>query len=218
MQKIKYNFSPSLLNQFSLFLTEEGFEKDGEQIPFVSFEKLIDAINKVPYQTTEAQQKGIDFENDVIEYAQGNKDILNGKDIFYSNCIVEITERLPDYFVAQRYVSKQYKDILFYGFCDVVGGARIIDIKTSSQTYSFGKFLNSHQNLYLWALQEHGFKSMEYLFTNFKTVFPETYHVENYSFDNLLNQMQDFSEFVEDHRNLIYNQKIFNYRYGDKAS
>jgi hypothetical protein len=218
MQKIKYNFSPSLLNQFSLFLTEEGFERDGEQIPFVSFEKLMDAINKVPYQTTEAQQKGIDFENDVIEYAQGNKGILNGKDIFYSNCIVEITDKLPNYFVAQRYVSKQHKDILFYGFCDVVGGARIIDIKTSSQAYSFGKFLNSHQNLYLWALQEHGFKSMEYLFTNFKTVYPEIYHVENYSFDNLLNQMQDFSEFVEDHRNLIYNQKIFNYRYGDKAS
>jgi hypothetical protein len=217
MQKIKYNFSPSLLNQFSLFLTEEGYTKkdeNGEEqdIPYVNYQKLIDTINKVPFETTEAQQKGIDFENDVIEYAQGNISVLKNKDIFYSYCVVEISDRLPDFFVAQRYISRQFKDILFYGFCDVTGGGRIIDIKTSSQVYSFGKFLNSHQNLYLWALQPQGFTTMEYLYTNFKTVYPEVYGLD-YDFSKLFEQMKHFSEFVEDNKSVITNPKIFNYRY-----
>lgn len=219
MQKINYRFSPSLLNQFSLFLTEEGYTKkdengEDEHIPFVTFQKLMDAINRVPYETTEAQQKGIDFENEVIALAIGDETVLLGRTPEYWNCLKEVVNKLPDYFVVQKQVQRQHKDILFYGFCDVVGGGRIIDIKTSSQAYSFGKFLNSHQNLYLWALESQGYTTMEYLFTNFKTVFPEVYGLD-YDFSHLLSQMEFFSEFVEDNRNLIINHKIFNYRYGD---
>jgi hypothetical protein len=217
MQTIKYRFSPSLLNQFSLFLTEEGFERDGENIPFVTFEKLIDSINRVPFQTTEAQQKGIDFENDVILLSRGDQMPLLGRTPEHYSCLIEIVSRLPDYFVTQKPVSKQHKDILFYGFCDVVGGGRVIDIKTSSQAYSFGKFLNSHQNLYLWALESQGYTTMEYLFTNFKNVYPEVYGLD-YNFNPLLEEMEFFTEFVEQHKSIITNPKIFNYRYEQKGS
>jgi hypothetical protein len=94
----------------------------------------------------------------------------------------------------------------------VVGGGRVIDIKTSSQAYSFGKFLKSHQNLYLWALKDNGYTSMEYIFTNFKNVYPEVYGLD-YDFNPLLEEMEFFTEFVEQNRSLITNEKIFNFRY-----
>lgn len=213
--EIRYQFSPSLVNQYSLFLNEEGYEKEGEKIPFVTFNKLIDSINKVPYATTEAQQKGIDFENEVIEMAKGGENILTGKSEEYRRCAMEIVGRLPSYFTAQKKVQRQHKDILFYGFCDVVGAGRVIDIKTSAQAYSFGKFLKSHQNLYLWTLEKQGYTTMEYLQTNFRNVYLESYGLD-YDFNPLLEQMEDFSEFCEEYRNLIVNEKIFNYRYGVK--
>lgn len=210
--EIKYQFSPSLLNQFAMYLTEEGYEKQGETIPYVTFQKLIDSINKVPYATTEAQQKGIDFENEVIALAKGETQTLAGMEPAYKDCLIEITQRLPAYFTAQKKVQRQHEDILFYGFCDVVGAGRIVDIKTSGQAYQFGKFLKSHQNLYLWALEKQGYTSMEYLQTNFKNVYTEEYGLD-YDFTPLLQQMKDFAEFCEENRELITNPKTFNFRY-----
>lgn len=213
--QIKYQLSPSLVNQFALFLTEEGYEKEGVTIPFVTFEKLMDSINKVPYATTEAQQKGIDFEDEVIRLAKGDESILLGRTPEYRNCLVEITSRLPSYFTAQKKVQRQHKDILFYGFCDVVGAGRVIDIKTSSQGYSYGKFLKSHQNLYLWAMEKYGYTTMEYIQTNFRNVYLESYGLD-YDFNSLLEQMEYFTEFLEENKEQVTNHKIFNYRYDSR--
>lgn len=212
MKNQKYNFSPSLLNSFSLFLSQEGWEKEGVVIPYVTFDDLINSINKVPFATTEAQQRGIDFEDAVISLAKGDETQLLGRTPQYHDCLIKVRDKLPDYFFAQKAVKRQYNDIMFYGFCDVVGGGRVIDIKTTSQ-YQFGKFLTSFQNLYLWALEPSGYTTMEYVVVaNLREVYVETYGLD-YNFDELLQKMEFFVEFVEQHKNLITNRKIFNNRY-----
>ena len=222
--QIKYRFYPSILNQFQSFIKEDGYEdKDGVFIPFVTFQSLIDSINRVQKPMTTAMQTGIDFEDDVMTmakcgiytwrddislYSVNRFDGRNNVNETYFEVLKEVVKRLPGYFSTQKDCQKQYKDILFYGKQDVAGSGRIVDLKFTGN-YSFPKFIDSYQNLYLWAGKDHGFRSMEYMVTNLRQVYAEYYGLD-YDFQNLLDGMEMFKDFLEQNRVLITNKRIFN--------
>lgn len=107
----------SLLNSF-LYVTHN------ENADIQDFE---DVLNRIKKPTTEAQQKGLDFEDEVYK---GNKPLYNPyvKDGLY-----------------QVKVSKPYKDILLLGIIDVLQPDRIYDVKTT-QVYKTGKYFDTSQH------------------------------------------------------------------------
>ena len=86
-----------------------------------------DVLNRVKKPTTEAQQKGLDFEDEVYK---GNKPLYNPyvKDGLY-----------------KVKVSRFYKDILLIGIIDVLQPNWIYDVKTT-KTYKVGKYFNTSQH------------------------------------------------------------------------
>lgn len=208
-----------------MFLNEEGYENsEGESVVFVTFEDLINQINRVPFPATEAMIKGNNFENDVLLMAEHGQESWKLPTLAYSENLVdkrkkdtnyayvevlkEVTNFLPYAFVTQKLLSRNYKGIEFYGKIDFMGAGKIVDTKFTS-SYSFPKYKDSFQNLYLWAAQEDGFRSMEYVISNGRQVYHEFYGLD-YNFAGLLEQMEFFADFCNLHRSLITDKKIFN--------
>lgn len=191
----KYQVYPSLLNAFHQFLV------DG----YVDFPTLIDRINRVQTPTTEKQQRGLEFEDVIMKACQG----VVFDHGFSPSLVTEICRELPDSFIAQHYVSFQHKDIRVYGYIDVMGAGRIIDLKTTAN-YTFPKYLHDHQTLYLYAMKGQGARQQEYLITDFRNVYKETYSIESYDFSGLISEVEHFAQFLEEHRHLITDRKVFN--------
>lgn len=192
-----YKVYPTLLNSFSLYRKATTNEQ-GE--PYVSFEELINRINRVAKPATEAQQRGTDFETALLKGT--------GEEVFEPNILAQMRQHLPARYRTQVYVQARIKNVLLYGFVDLVGANRAIDIKTTAH-YSPGKFGFNHQNLYLLGLRDMGIRQLEYLITDFSAVYLEKYHLSTYDFEPLLDDLFAFVEFVEAHRALITDTKIF---------
>lgn len=192
-----YKIYPTLLNTFSLY-QKAITNAVGERL--VSFEELIDRINRVPKPTNEAQQKGVDFETALLKG--------EGEAHFSAEIMQQMRSQLPPRYRTQVYVQARIKEVLFYGFVDVVGGNRAIDIKTTNN-YQLGKFEYNHQNLYLLGLRDMGIRRLDYLITDFSEVYVESYHLQSYNFQPLFDDLMTFVEFLEDNRSLITDAKIF---------
>ncbi len=193
----RYRIYPTLINTFSLYLQEA---KNAEGQVYVSFEELIDRINRVYKPPTEAQQRGSSFEDALLKG--------QGEDNFPAPILEQMRAKLPHRFKTQFYTSVVVRDIELYGFVDVVAGNRAIDIKTTS-SYKPDKFLHNHQNLYLLGLKRWNIKQLDYLITDFQEVYTETYHYNTYDFEPLLNELFQFVDFLETNRGLITDKKIF---------
>ncbi len=199
----QYNFSPSLINDFISYVNEEGFERDGEFIPFIDQNTLIRRINKYPSAMNDGAKKGIDFENVLLGGSARfgydfDEDLLN-----------TVRSYLPKYYSKQLWVEAELKDLKtkIGGYCDIVGGGEIIDIKTTS-TYTFPKFLQSAQLLYMLALRECGVDKMSFLITNFNDVFKEDYTVNNVNFSSIYEYIERLQVFINSNLNKITNLKV----------
>ncbi|MFN8353521.1 MAG: hypothetical protein U0Y10_03670 [Spirosomataceae bacterium] len=193
----KYRIYPTLVNTFSLYLHES---KNAEGVPYVSFEEMIDRINRVYKPPTEAQQRGVNFEDALLKG--------EGEELFPSAIIARMRAALPAKYKSQFYVSTTIKNIELYGFVDVVGGNRAIDIKTTAR-YEPQKFVLNHQNLYLLGLKQWNIRQLDYLITDFEDVYVESYHYTKYDFQPLLDELFQFVDFLEANRSLITDKKIF---------
>lgn len=109
--------SPSLLNSWLYCTHNENAD----------IQEFIDCLNRIEKPTTEAQQKGLDFENEVYK---GNKPLYNP---YVKNGLYQVR------------VSKQYKDILLLGIIDVLQPNWIYDVKTTG-TYKTGKYFDTSQH------------------------------------------------------------------------
>lgn len=199
----QYKIYPSLINAFQTFINETGYEKEGEKIPFVTFENLIDKINRVPELTSDAAKKGIDFEN-----------VVFGKNAEYGNVFeTELVEKvrgyIPKYRREQQYIELYIKSLntLVYGYSDCVGMGKVFDIKTTSN-YEFPAYLNNPQLLYMKALEPSGVIGMSYLVTNFRDVYKEDYYLQDYDFSTIYGTIAHFIEFIENNLPLIKNLEI----------
>ncbi|GAB3560492.1 PD-(D/E)XK nuclease family protein [Spirosoma fluminis] len=187
---INYRFYPSLLNVFSRYV------RGGN----LSAQELIDSINRVPTPTTQAQERGISFEEAIVKGTD--------EDRFDPEIIKKVRKLLPRPIVdTQVYCQWQIDDVLFYGYVDLIGKFKAVDLKTTA-TYQKDRYLFNHQNLYLHALKRKGIKLMEYVITDFQDVYVESYSL-THPIDKQLEEIRLFKAFLDEHRALITDKKIF---------
>ncbi|MEA5137577.1 hypothetical protein [Arcicella rigui] len=192
-----YKIYPTLLNSFALY---ENQTTDFQGNIMVDLWEMIDRINRVKKPTTDAQQRGIDFEKAIITG--------ENEEAFKEEVIEKTRELLPHKYKTQFYTEARYKNCLIYGFVDLVGGDRAVDLK-STRFYEPNRFAFNHQNLYLLGLQKWGVKTLEYIITDFEEVYQEKYSISTYNFAPLYRQIDAFVDFLEQHRKLIKDKKIF---------
>ncbi|MFD2574416.1 hypothetical protein ACFSUS_27525 [Spirosoma soli] len=187
---INYRFYPSLLNVFSRYVGGGN----------LSAQELIDSINRVPTPTTAAQERGISFEEAIVK---GTDEARFDPDI-----VKRVRKLLPRPIVdTQVYCQWQIDDVLFYGYVDLIGKFKAVDLKTTA-SYQPGRYVHNHQNLYLHALKRKGIKLMEYVITDFQDVYVESYAL-THPIDKQLEEIRLFKAFLEEHRSLITDKKIF---------
>jgi hypothetical protein len=193
MNIVKYRVYPTLLNEFGKYLSSPVSENR---------QRLINRINRVADfddVTLAKFKKGIGFEDAVLK---------NKPHKFEIQIIESVKSMLPSSFVAQKQVKFIHNNIQFYGFADVVGEGRVIDIKTTS-SYNYPRFAFNFQNLYLYGLKDLGCTQMDYIIYDFDTIHKETYHISTFDFGLMLHQMELFTEFLEENRKYITDKKIF---------
>lgn len=184
----KFRIYPTLLNTFSYYLRGK-----------ITEQALLDRINRVPAITTEAQQRGVSFEEALIKGTQ--------QDVFDPEILRKARAKLPRPMVdTQVYCQYQIGDVTLYGFVDVIGQRTAVDIKTTAH-YTEGRYQFDHQNFYLPALQKRGIREMRYLITDFKDVYEEVYGIET-DFQLQLEELYHFKTFLTEHQEQIIDQKI----------
>jgi hypothetical protein len=186
---VKYKFYPSLLSCFDRF--ERGYISDQE---------LLDRINRVQMPQTEAQFRGVSFEDAVIKGI--------GEETFDPDILSRVRSFLPRPMLkTQVYCEYQLNDSLIYGYVDVIGKMLAVDIKTTGN-YRPGCFAKSHQNFYLPALRAKGIRSLRYIITDFKDVYLEEYdQMADLSFQEA--QISRFCEFLENNRAGVTDRRVF---------
>lgn len=193
MYDIKYKFYPTLLNEFSKYQKSKSAE---------SKQKLLNRINRVidfDVATLARFKKGVSFEDEVLKSKPKETD---------KEAIKETRLLLPKNYQTQQLVKFTHKEILFYGYADVVGESRVIDLKTTSN-HKPGRHDFNFQNLYLFGLKDMGFKSMEYIIYDFNQIHVESYPIQDFDFNQYLTEMEAFAHFLEENRTLITDPKIF---------
>lgn len=189
---IRYNFYPTVLNEYVRYLKNPS--KD-------AFQQLINRINRVPIIDSELREKfskGISFEAAVLK---------NKPHGFPQTLVDEVKGYLPAKWKTQQLVELIHGPIRFYGYLDVIGDQRVIDIKTT-QTYMAGKHDTNFQHLYAYALREKGVKTMEYIICDFKQIYVEKYEVATYPYAELFQKMEAFAQFIEENKGRITDPKI----------
>ncbi len=192
MSRTIFHFYPTLLNAYRKYKANESAE---------TFQSLINRINRVPETDPEILQKfkkGISFEDAVLKNKPSDID---------PELIEQVKKLLPAKYKTQQKLSFQYRNIHFYGYADVVGDNRVIDLKSTS-LHKPGRHDFNFQNLYLYALRNMGFRQMEYIICDFQEVYQEIYEIESYDFEPLLAKMEEFATFVLDNKDRIRDQKI----------
>jgi len=192
-----YRIYPTLLNSFAYY-EAQTLDAHGEIL--VDLQEMLDRINRVRKPTTGAQQKGIDFEKAVVTG--------ENEDDFKEGIIEKARALLPPKFKTQFYTEAKYKNCLIYGYVDLVGADRAVDLK-STRYYASNRFALNHQNFYLLGLKKYGIKTLDYIITDFENVYQERYSFDSYDFRPLYHQLDSFVDFLEQHKKLIRDKKIF---------
>lgn len=192
-----YHIYPTLLNTYSLFNRKV---KDGNGELFVNFDQMISSINREAKPATAPQTKGVNFENAVITG--------KGEDAFADTILDKIRAKLPAKYKTQVFTKFVVRNVEIYGYIDVLGEGRAIDLKTTSN-YKSGKYSNNFQNLYLLGLRNKGITQLDYLVTDFNEVYVESYNVRQFNFNPMLEEIETFTKFLELNKSLITDRKIF---------
>lgn len=193
----KYKIYPSLLDTFQRYLESEkdfegyanedaegGYKRSLEEISQEREQALLDAVNRVPHETTEAQLKGTIF-NDIIDYQAHTRagfaedgiasiymrECSNGWQVcevkLQDGGYYEFNGRDINHYAEQyrgavsQYLCKatlptRFGEVLLYGYVDEICGDTVKDIKTTSR-YDFGKFASKWQKeLYPYCLVASG--------------------------------------------------------------
>jgi hypothetical protein len=198
-----YRLYPTLLNSYTLYLNQS---RDSNGKIIVDQIELIERINRVRKPTTQAQQKGIDFEKAVT--------LGQNEEAFKEGIIDRAREILPSKYKTQYYVESRYKNSVIYGYVDGVGENVAFDLK-STAFYEPGRFQKNHQNLYLLGLQKIGIERLDYVITDFKDVYVESYELNSYNFNPLYEQIESFTKFLDEHKKFIIDKKIFDRKSND---
>jgi hypothetical protein len=167
---------------------------------YVDFDQMIASINRLTKPVSDPQQTGINFENAVITG--------KGADAFSEPILEKIRSKLPTKYKTQVFTKFVVRNVEIYGYIDVLGDGRAIDLKTTNN-YTSGKYANNFQNLYLLGLRNKGINQLDYLVTDFNDVYVESYHIRQFNFNPMLDEIETFTKFLELNKSLITDRKIY---------
>lgn len=250
MQQPEYKFYATLLDAFTNYLKSDaiyekywGFSENPQYTPEefrqLQYEKLINTINRVPFDS-EAADKGTAF-NEVIDCMIENRkseivkverlfsDTADGRQTVtglratYNNrqfdFPVSLCREFAEYYkgaLTQQRVEAIlptcFGNVLLYGYIDELLPMSVHDIKTTG-SYYVGKFKDHWQHIvYPYCLMQNGsdVRMFEYNITDFRNTYTETYtFVPERDISILANHCEDFIRFLNDNRDLITDKKIF---------
>jgi hypothetical protein len=220
-----YNIYVTLLDAFQYYLESESETAKQE---------LIDKINRVPFES-EAADKGSAF-HELIEKLVHNQDYKGrymahpDPDEFpykYANPMGTIYEfqfnrrvidELSEYFsgCVSEYrlgctIQTGMGEVYLYGVIDHQNGYKTFDLKTTSN-YTFPKYLMHWQHKaypYIMRANGHHVDEFEYVITDFRNVYRESYIYQDYYAELIKIQLEIMIEFIEENRSLITDKKIF---------
>lgn len=163
---MRYLLTQSLLNswlyQYKCF---DGYEDQAHQ-------SFLDTLNRKRSPTTDAQQRGIDFESMVYDICDKKGDVSN-KWYESASKIADSVRGARRQFVGMKNITVSGVDLLLYGRFDALKAGVIYDIKFTTK-YSVGKFFDSPQHpMYMEILPEAN--EFTYLVSNGSHVWSETY-------------------------------------------
>lgn len=238
---VQYNIYPTLLDKFEGYINSSriyqqywGFADEPsikeEEFEQKQFQSLIDCINRVPFESEEAD-KGTAF-NEVIDciIESRTSEKMQIKSIKESGVIavhykehlfnfpfdltVKIAKSLSGAVCSkfcEGFIATRYGNVRLYGFIDQLMPFTIVDLKTTSKYNSFKYRDNWQHRVYPYCLNQEGIyiNEFEYIVTDFKNIWSENYTFNEIEQQNLLNHVERFIEFLEQHRHLITDKKIF---------
>ena len=166
----RFMVTHSLLSSWLYAISENPYEDaTTERDPMAEF---MTVLRREPTPTSEAMQKGIDFEDLVTNILNGGGDQTN-EWYYQANRIAGIIRGGILQYTAKTNVRIGDRDVLLYGRLDALKGGVIYDIKYSSH-YEAGKFFDSTQHpMYMRLVPEA--REFSYLISNGKDFWQETY-------------------------------------------
>lgn len=183
--------SPTFLDSFRYWRKMESGEASD-----AARKQLIDRLKGVKTDPTEAQQKGIDFEREVIKHITG------GYDEKYPAC--ELADKIAQFvgkenhrqvpvniYISRHELGSWGKDVKLTGYIDFLTPSGIIDVKTTSE-YFVGKYINNMQHhVYLEDMKILGYKSFHYAVTDWNEFYVETYHYTKDTRGHIIEAIKD---------------------------
>lgn len=162
-----YLLTHSLLSSW-LYALESEYESADRN----AMDEFLTVLRREPTPTTEAMQKGIDFE-DLVTAVAGGAEPKNHPWYVPAAKVAGIVRGGIFQYAAKCEAEIADEHLLLYGRLDALKGGSIYDIKFTSR-YDVGKFYGSTQHpMYMFIVPEA--QDFTYLVSNGKDVWQETY-------------------------------------------
>lgn len=218
-KKVKKEVEPVVLSIYPTLLDSFfWYKKMGDQ----KLQELLDKINRVqPSEFPLAALKGIQFEDCVNRLLKKQPLDLHGEfyktpDFEFNTDIVDkIANKLSRAEKQQEYIEAiiptEIGNIKVYGFVDYSYPNMLVDLKTTGK-YSIGKFQNNNQHkAYSLVKKTNGtpIDKFNYLVTDFKNIFVETYETNDQHHNEFLQEVYEFWDFLQFYKSDITDKKIF---------
>lgn len=168
-----------------------------------AYAEFLTVLRREPTPTTEAMQKGIDFENLVTAITEGKGDSSND---WYEAAekVAQIVKDAPLQVKASREIQVNGMTILLYGRLDSLKAGVIRDIKFSSG-YERGKYIDSTQHPTYFEIVPEAIR-FEYIISNGREVWTEAYTREDTR--SIIPVISDFLYWLQDTGNMeIFTEK-----------
>ena len=186
----QYLMTHSLLSSWLYAMKESPYEDAStERVPYAEF---LQVLQREPTLTTEAMQKGIDFENLVTDIVNGAGDPKNR---WY-----DAAQKVAGYvrggvlqYKARRIITVRDTELVLYGRLDCLKAGGIMDIKFSG-SYDRGKYFDSTQHPTYFEIVPEA-KSFTYLVSNGSEVWTERYYREESP--SIIPTISDFLEWLD---------------------
>lgn len=193
---MRYLITPSLYGSY-LYYTSTDFNQiyadveKAEEAEQKAYQDWLNTLNKVRTPTTEVQQRGIDFEDAVRDLSNGlGTDLIEGDELSTAEAIARIVEGG----LWQETLKKETDNYLLYGRADVIKQDTIYDIKRVS-SYDIGKYGKSIQHLLY--MECAGLDKFDYLISDGKSIYKETYTRDIYTMPILLEKIGMMVDFIK---------------------
>ncbi len=172
----KYLITQSLLSAWSYAHT--CFESCAEE----AYEEFLNALNRIPKETTPEMQNGIDFENEVYKEAAGTPRVPHPSWENGIKAVATAIKGAQTQVKAQRECTVGNKTLLVYGVLDALKAGVISDVKFSNKSFGSaelaGKYLNAAQHSAYFYIIPEAYR-FDYLVSDGEDLYTETYARSN---------------------------------------